>query len=237
MNDMKRVVTVFLVMALTVFGVTACNGAGDKPKTSTKTEATAAPAGDSVDKTAASGSSLSAELQSVIYSGKTLTGKHHVKIKVKGYGTIRAELYADKAPITVTNFVKLAGEGFYDGLTFHRIISSFMIQGGDPLGNGMGGSEETIKGEFSENGVENDIRHVRGTISMARSSDPDSASSQFFIMHQDANYLDGQYAAFGKVTKGIKVVDKICMDTKVEDGNGTVAAENQPVIESIRVID
>ena len=166
-----------------------------------------------------------------------LSGKHHIKIKVKDYGTISVELDADVAPITVTNFVDLAKDGFYDGLTFHRIISGFMIQGGDPLGNGTGGSDKTIKGEFSENGVENSISHVRGTISMARSQDYDSASSQFFIMHKDNPGLDGQYAAFGTVTKGMEVVDKICGDTQVEDENGTVAAENQPVIKSIKVID
>lgn len=166
-----------------------------------------------------------------------LSGKHHVKIKVKDYGTISVELDADVAPITVTNFLDLAKDGFYDGLTFHRIISGFMIQGGDPLGNGIGGSDKTIKGEFSENGVENSISHVRGTISMARSQDYDSASSQFFIMHKDNPGLDGQYAAFGTVTKGMEVVDKICENTQVEDENGTVAAENQPVIKSIKVID
>lgn len=166
-----------------------------------------------------------------------LSGKHHIKIKVKDYGTISVELDADVAPITVTNFVDLAKDGFYDGLTFHRIISGFMIQGGDPLGNGTGGSDKTIKGEFSENGVENSISHVRGTISMARSQDYDSASSQFFIMHKDNPGLDGQYAAFGTVTKGMEVVDKICEDTQVEDENGTVAAENQPVIKSIKAID
>ena len=166
-----------------------------------------------------------------------LSGKHHIKIKVKDYGTISVELDADVAAITVTNFVDLAKDGFYDGLTFHRIISGFMIQGGDPLGNGTGGSDKTIKGEFSENGVENSISHVRGTISMARSQDYDSASSQFFIMHKDNPGLDGQYAAFGTVTKGMEVVDKICEDTQVEDENGTVAAENQPVIKSIKVID
>ena len=166
-----------------------------------------------------------------------LSGKHHIKIMVKDYGTISVELDADVAPITVTNFVDLAKDGFYDGLTFHRIISGFMIQGGDPLGNGTGGSDKTIKGEFSENGVENSISHVRGTISMARSQDYDSASSQFFIMHKDNPGLDGQYAAFGTVTKGMEVVDKICEDTQVEDENGTVAAENQPVIKSIKVID
>ena len=138
-----------------------------------------------------------------------LTGKHNVEIEIEGYGTIALELDADKAPITVTNFVKLVKEGFYDGLTFHRIIDGFMIQGGDPLGNGMGGSDENIKGEFALNGVKNDISHERGVISMARAQNPNSAGSQFFIMHQDAPHLDGAYAAFGKVIEGINVVDDI----------------------------
>ena len=135
-------------------------------------------------------------------------GKHHVEITVKDYGTINVELDGDAAPITVANFLDLAGNGFYDGLTFHRIISGFMIQGGDPLGTGMGGSEREI-----------------------------SASSQFFIVHEDSTFLDGEYACFGYVTDGMDVVDAICEDTKVEDNNGTVAKENQPVIESIKVID
>ena len=163
-----------------------------------------------------------------------LTGKHYVEMKVKDYGTIELELDSDVAPITVTNFINLVNSKFYDGLTFHRIIDGFMIQGGDPLGNGTGGSSKTIKGEFSENGVKNSISHVRGVISMARSSDYNSASSQFFIVQKDTTSLDGQYAAFGKVISGVDVVDKIAK-IKVEDDNGTVSKENQPVIESIRV--
>ncbi|MCI8469945.1 MAG: peptidylprolyl isomerase [Clostridia bacterium] len=165
------------------------------------------------------------------------TGKHHTKIEIKNYGTIELELDADVAPITVANFAKLVNEGFYDGLTFHRIIAGFMIQGGDPEGNGMGGSSENIKGEFSLNGVENTISHVRGTISMARSSAYNSASSQFFIVHEDSIFLDGQYAGFGKVTSGIEIVDKICEDTQVEDDNGTVLEKNQPIIEKIQMVD
>lgn len=163
-----------------------------------------------------------------------LTGKHYVEMKVKDYGTIELELDSDVAPITVTNFINLVNSKFYDGLTFHRIIDGFMIQGGDPLGNGTGGSSKTIKGEFSENGVKNSISHVRGVISMARSSDYNSASSQFFIVQKDTTSLDGQYAAFGKVISGMDIVDKIAK-VKVEDDNGTVSKENQPVIESIRV--
>ena len=166
-----------------------------------------------------------------------LTGKHYVQIDIANYGTIIAELDADAAPITVTNFIKLVSEGFYDGLTFHRIISGFMIQGGDPLGNGTGGSSEKIKGEFAANGIDNPIAHERGVLSMARSSAPDSASSQFFIMHQAAPHLDGSYAAFGRVLSGIEVVDAICQNTPVTDGNGSVAKANQPVITSIQVIE
>lgn len=122
---------------------------------------------------------------------------------------IRIELYPDVAPITVDIFVKLVKKGFYDGLTFHRIIPGFMIQGGDPDGNGTGGPGYSIKGEFNSNGVKNDLHHARGVISMARAMDPDSAGSQFFIMHADADYLDGQYAAFGKVIDGMDEVDRI----------------------------
>ena len=152
-------------------------------------------------------------------------------------GTIKMRLFPEKAPKTVENFVTHAKEGYYDGLTFHRVINGFMIQGGDPEGTGMGGSDETIKGEFSSNGVENSIKHTRGTISMARSQDPDSASSQFFIMHQDADYLDGEYAGFGHVTSGMEVVDQICEKTPVTDSNGTVEKSNQPVIEKIEWLD
>ena len=154
-------------------------------------------------------------------------------IDVKDYGKITIELKPEIAPITVENFKKLVSEHFYDGLTFHRIIDGFMIQGGDPLGNGTGGSDETIKGEFSQNGFENNLSHTRGVISMARSNAPDSASSQFFIVQQDSTYLDGQYAAFGVVTDGMDIVDKIAKDAKPTDGNGTISASDQPVINSI----
>nr|WP_317427780.1 peptidylprolyl isomerase [uncultured Blautia sp.] len=157
------------------------------------------------------------------------------EIKVKDYGTITVALEPEYAPITVENFVKLAKDGFYDGLTFHRIMEGFMMQGGDPNGDGTGGAEETIKGEFSENGVDNPLSHTRGAISMARSQMPDSASSQFFIVHEDSPHLDGQYAAFGYVTEGMDVVDKICTETTGQDRNGVLPAENQPVIESITI--
>lgn len=165
------------------------------------------------------------------------TGKHHAKIEIRNYGIMELELDADIAPITVANFAKLVNEGFYNGLTFHRIIEGFMIQGGDPEGTGMGGSSENIKGEFFLNGVNNAISHVRGTISMARSKAYNSASSQFFIVHEDSTFLDKQYAGFGKVTSGIEIVDKICEDIQVEDDNGTVLKENQPIIEKIEMID
>ncbi len=133
----------------------------------------------------------------------------HIKIEMEGGGVISAELYPDLAPITVANFVSLAKEGFYNGLTFHRIVEGFVIQGGDPVGNGTGGSGKNIKGEFSANGVRNDLKHERGVLSMARAMAYDSASSQFFIMLAPAYYLDGQYAAFGRVTAGMDVVDTI----------------------------
>lgn len=168
---------------------------------------------------------------------KLLSGKINAVIDIKDYGKISLELDADTAPITVTNFVKLAKEGFYDGLTFHRIIKGFMMQGGDPLGTGTGGSDEEIKGEFAQNGVKNDISHVRGVISMARSQLFDSASSQFFIVHEDSTFLDGQYAGFGHVTDGMDIVDKICEETPVTDNNGTVAEGKKPVINTITIED
>jgi len=176
-------------------------------------------------------------------NGETNTGSeskftvtHKVEIEVENYGTIYVDLDAESAPITVNNFIKLVEAGFYDGLTFHRIISGFMIQGGDPLGNGAGGSDERIKGEFAVNGIENTLSHTRGAISMARSDDYNSARSQFFIVHQDSNGLDGSYAVFGYVSKGMEIVDKICSEIPVQDRNGTVLQENQPVIKSIKVI-
>ena len=166
-----------------------------------------------------------------------LKGKHHVEIEVENYGSIQLELDADTAPITVTNFINLAREGFYDGLTFHRIMDGFMIQGGDPVGNGSGGSEKMIKGEFEANGVDNNISHQRGVISMARSQDYDSGSSQFFIVHKDSPFLDGQYAAFGHVTEGIDIVDAIVQDAKPIDDNGTISSNQQPIIKKIIVKD
>ena len=164
-------------------------------------------------------------------------GTHHAEIDIQDYGTITVELDGDIAPITVQNFMDLANDGFYDGLTFHRIIAGFMMQGGDPNGNGTGGSENTIKGEFSANGVENSLSHTRGAISMARSQAYDSASSQFFICHADSTFLDGQYACFGYVTDGMDVVDAVCEAAQPTDDNGTIPADQQPVITAIRITD
>ncbi|MBQ1993899.1 MAG: peptidylprolyl isomerase [Lachnospiraceae bacterium] len=229
---MFKKISVLLMLVLTMTMTFGGCGSSSEATSSNKDVASDVTSDDEADVT--SDDSEDAENEA---DGELLTGTHHIEIDIKDYGKISAELYADKAPETVTNFVNLAKEGFYDGLTFHRIISGFMIQGGDPEGNGTGGSGENIKGEFEENGFENDIEHVRGVLSMARAQDYDSASSQFFIMHADASYLDGQYAAFGMVTEGIEVVDKICETVAVEDGNGTVLPENQPVITSIKVID
>ena len=215
-NDKRNmIIGIIAVLLVAAVGLWAVLGGKDKPAENNQPQATVS------GPTAAS----------------TITEKvtHEVTIEVQDYGSIKAVLYGEAAPITVENFVKLAGEGFYDGLTFHRIIDGFMIQGGDPKGNGTGGSDQTIKGEFAQNGFDNPIQHLRGVLSMARSSMPDSASSQFFIMHEVSPCLDGAYAAFGCVTEGIEVVDAICQKTPVTDGNGTVTKANQPKILSVKV--
>lgn len=160
-----------------------------------------------------------------------LVPTHYVAIEIQDYGTLTAELYGEVAPITVENFIKLVDQQYYDGLTFHRIIPGFMMQGGD------GGEADTIKGEFLQNGVNNPIKHERGVLSMARTPAPNSANSQFFIMHQAAPHLDGGYAAFGKVISGIEIVDAVCANATGGDANGILAAAQQPVITSIRQID
>lgn len=160
-----------------------------------------------------------------------------IEIKVKDYGTIKLELDAEAAPITVENFTALVNDGFYDGLTFHRLVQGFMIQGGCPDGTGMGGPGHQIKGEFSSNGWDNPISHTRGTISMARSGDPDSAGSQFFITDDDATFLDGDYAAFGKVVEGQDVLDAIAAAETVSNGREKSTPVEPPIIESIRVLD
>ena len=177
--------------------------------------------------------------KSVFNDEKTilLAGKHYVTITVKDYGKIKVELDADVAPITVTNFIDLVNKGFYDGLTFHRIQSGFMIQGGGYDINGERKISTTIKGEFKNNGVYNTISHTRGVISMARATSNDSASTEFFIVHEDSTQLDGNYAAFGHVISGMDVVDKIVKKAKTIDERGTVSLENRPVIESIKVTE
>lgn len=217
-NFMKKSAAVS--MAVLVLGAVSLAGCGEKKASETVSEESG-------------GSKEASQTQ----EKDLLSGKHHAEIVIKDHGTIKVELDADSAPITVTNFVNLAKSGFYDGLTFHRIMEGFMMQGGDPAGNGTGGSDETIKGEFASNGVENPISHKRGTISMARAQDPDSGSSQFFIVHEDSTFLDGDYAAFGTVTEGMDIVDDICENAVVVDQNGTVKDGTQPVIESINVTD
>lgn len=228
---MKKSLTLLLCLALSA---TILSGCGSKQADITNADETTEVTDPSDTESTPEDASDNASSDE---SADLLSGLHHVEIEIADYGTISLELDADTAPISVTNFINLANDGFYDGLTFHRIIKDFMIQGGDPLGNGTGGADNNIKGEFQNNGVENDISHVRGVISMARANDPDSASSQFFIVHQDSTYLDGDYAAFGHVTEGIEIVDQICEDTPVQDANGTVASDDQPVITAIRVLD
>lgn len=161
--------------------------------------------------------------------------KYYADIEIQNYGKITILLEQNAAPITCANFVKLAKSGFYNGLTFHRIMEGFMMQGGDPEGTGFGGSEETIIGEFAANGIMNPLSHKRGVISMARSSAFNSASSQFFIVHQDSTFLDGGYAAFGYVTEGMDVVDAICTAARPTDNNGSIAWDDRPVMTSVTI--
>ncbi len=216
MKNGTRILSAVLVLLL-VLGCAACGGS--------ETAATA----NSGAKEAAPAAEEAAPQQ--------LSGLHHVEIAIRDYGTVKLELDADAAPITVQNFLDLAGRGFYDGLTFHRIMDGFMIQGGDPLGNGSGGASKQIKGEFAANGWDNPISHQKGVISMARAASFDSASSQFFICVGDASFLDGQYAAFGHVTEGLEIVEQIAKDARPIDNNGTIPAKEQPVIESVTVVD
>lgn len=221
---MKRLISIILMAALLSLCLTGC---GDTRENADKSTAKTTKKESFAEKKDADTS-----------NSQYLTGKHHAEIVIAEYGKLELELDADVAPITVTNFVNLAKKGFYNGLTFHRIMSGFMIQGGDPNGDGTGGSEETIKGEFKSNGIENTMSHKRGVISMARTqNDPDSASSQFFIVQADSDFLDGDYAAFGKVTAGMDIVDKICQFVQPIDNNGTVPADQQPKITAIKVID
>ena len=175
-----------------------------------------------------------AETNSTI-NATTLVTDTYADIEIEDCGIITVALAKEYAPGTVENFITLAESGFYNGLTFHRIMEDFMMQGGDPNGNGTGGSDTTIFGEFKQNGFDNPLSHTRGAISMARAMDPDSASSQFFIVHEDSLFLDGSYAVFGYVTEGMEIVDQICEGSEPTDNNGTIPREDQPVITTITI--
>lgn len=221
----KRLLAIMLVVVLmgALLALTGCaSGSGTAAGTSSAPESSAE-------------GTASAEASAESTDAATAGGPVLADIDIADYGTITVELDPASAPVTVENFVKLAKSGFYDGLTFHRIMEGFMMQGGAPNGNSTGGSEENIVGEFSQNGYDNPISHVRGTISMARSSDPDSASSQFFIVQGDSLFLDGAYAGFGHVVEGMDVVDAICADAAPIDNNGTISADAQPVITSVTI--
>ena len=227
---MKKIISLFLCAFMCVMFVACDKQQDEKPniKTTTTTTGTQKSVFATVD----------AKLTpSVDREGVKADADHPIVcITVKNVGDITLQLDGTQAPITVANFISLIEDGFYNGLTFHRIIDGFMIQGGDPEGTGRGGSGTNIVGEFSANGVNNTISHTRGVISMARSDDNNSASSQFFICDADSEFLDGQYAAFGYVLKGMNVVDYIADNAIVQDANGTVLPQNQPVIEKIEVV-
>ena len=219
-NKMKKVFVIVMAAAM-VFAITAC-GSGNE--TTGGTDGTG------------SGSSADAN-NSGTYTPELLDEEktYYADIDIADYGQITVKLNQAEAPVTCANFVALAEDGFYDGLTFHRIMADFMMQGGDPEGTGMGGSENNIVGEFTQNGYENNITHKRGVISMARANDPNSASSQFFICHADSEFLDGAYAAFGEVTEGLDVVDAVCETAQPTDNNGTIPADEQPVMTSVKI--
>ncbi len=238
---MKRLrITLCLLLCLALaLAFTAC-GESDKPaETAENTELTSQDAEPEQNNT----EELDEDELPIMTDGEqpkeTEHELHHVQIVIRDYGTVSLELDATAAPITVQNFLDLAGSGFYDGLTFHRIMDGFMIQGGDPLGNGTGGSGRNITGEFALNGWNNPISHKAGVISMARANPYDSASSQFFICVADSEFLDGQYAAFGWVAdeESLAIVQQIAKDARPVDNNGTIPAAQQPVIESVTVID
>ena len=220
---MKKLICILLAAAM-LAALCACGGAATETQSTSGGES----AKGSVPETAAETAAPAEETPPTL---------RHAEITIRGYGTVKLELDASAAPITVENFCTLAQSGFYDGLTFHRIIDGFMIQGGDPKGNGTGGSGTNIKGEFAANGVDNPISHVKGVISMARAKPYDSASSQFFITVADATFLDGDYAAFGYVTEGMDILEQIAKDARPVDSNGTIPPEQQPVIESVVITD
>ena len=222
---------ILLVVIAVIIAIAVWDDAKSKKATSTS-DAT----GEGTEQTdATGGAAVPVGEGELMTSADNINISHYADIEVEDYGTITVALSEEVAPKTVANFVELAESGFYDNLTFHRIMDGFMIQGGDPLGNGTGGSDHQIEGEFAINGFENNISHVRGAISMARAQDPDSASSQFFIVQADSTFLDGQYAGFGFVTEGMDVVDAISGDAQPVDGNGTIPAADQPVISQITI--
>ena len=227
----KKFFIIVMCIALCLGVMTACgssSGSGSSKAASSASES----AGSSQQASASEGNKLKE-----FSSDELLSGKHHVQMEIKDDGTVTIELDADQAPVTVTNFVDLAKQGFYNGTTFHRIIPGQFVQGGDPEGNGTGTAGYNIKGEFSANGVNNTLSHTPGAISMARTSDYNGGSCQFFIMDADYTAFDGQYACFGYVTDGMDVIDDICSNTRVQDQNGMVAKADQPVISNISVID
>ena len=199
--------------------------------------------GDNADFTSSNTSTTTTSSVNVNPSSQAASSKanldpektYYADIDIKDYGTVTVKLDQKNAPVTASNFVELAQSGFYDGLTFHRIIEGFMMQGGDPTGTGMSGSGMNIIGEFTANGYENNLSHTPGAIAMARSNDYNSASSQFFIVHEDSKFLDGRYAVFGYVTEGMEHVNAVCENAIVEDDNGTVLAANQPVMNSVKI--
>ncbi len=186
-------------------------------------------------KNSATSEAINIEETNLKIDASTLVTDTYADIEIEGYGTVTVALDKSSAPITVENFINLAESGFYDGLTFHRIMEGFMMQGGDLNGDGTGGADEKIIGEFPQNGYDNPISHVRGAVSMARAQAFDSASSQFFIVHEDSTFLDGAYAGFGFVTEGMEIVDQICEEAEPTDNNGTIPKEKQPVITTITI--
>ena len=216
-NTVKKIFVMLIACAM-LLALCGCNNAFTTSGT-TSGETTAAPT--------TQGSTQKPELDPDL--------KYYVDIEIKDYGKITILLEQDDAPITCANFVKLVQSGFYNGLTFHRIMEGFMMQGGCPEGTGFGGSDEKIFGEFAANGFMNTLSHTRGAISMARSNPFNSASSQFFIVHKDSPFLDGGYAVFGYVTEGIEVVDAVCAAAKPVDDNGTIPADEQPVMTSVTI--
>ena len=215
-------VAIVCVVLITMLGIIAANP-GSTDGTYTSTTSGTGEAGETSDIPQNSAPALD---ENTVY---------YADIDIADYGKITVKLDQASAPATCANFVNLVNQGFYDGLTFHRIMEDFMMQGGCPNGDGTGGAEENVVGEFTDNGYDNPLSHTRGAIAMARATDPNSASSQFFICHRDVTSLDGQYAVFGYVTEGIEVVDQVCVYAQPTDDNGTIPAEEQPVITSITI--